>query len=89
MVKEDGQEPIEVLEAYEIVTAGTASERMALTAEQRRKSRLRAVTATGTPVGVFLPRGTVLLDGSLLRASDGRIIEIDRRARGCLHHRQR
>ena len=76
MVKEDAQEPNEMLEAHEVVTTGTASERMALTWEQRRKSRLRAVTTTGTPVGLFLPRGTVLLDGSLVRASDGRIIEI-------------
>ena len=76
MAKEDGQEPNDVLEACELVTTGAASERLALTWEQRRKSRLRAVTTAGTLVGLFLPRGTVLLDGSLLRASDGSIIEI-------------
>lgn len=42
--------------------------------ELRQKSRLRATSNLGTEVGVFLPRGTVLHDGDLLRAEDGRVV---------------
>ena len=65
-----------MLEAHELAVSGTPSERLALTWESRRKSRLKALTESGTTVGLFLPRGTMLFAGSLVRAADGRIIEI-------------
>jgi urease accessory protein len=49
---------------------------VSLSWELRRKSRLRAATVRGEEIGLFLPRGTVLVQGSLLLASDGRIIEV-------------
>lgn len=70
------EEPLELLEAREIVTAGEPGDRLALSWEQRRKSRFRARTANGTEVGLFLARGSVLVDGSLLRASDGTVIRV-------------
>ena len=65
-----------MLEVHELVTTGEPTDRIALPWELRRKSRLRATTAAGAAVGVFLPRGTVLVDGSLLRTSDGHIVAI-------------
>ncbi len=58
----------EMLEVHEMATAGEPTDRLALTWESRRKSRLRAVTAN---------RGTVLFDGDLVRSSDGTIIRIE------------
>lgn len=66
-----------MVEAHEVATAGTPVDRLLLTWEQRRRSRLRATTARGADVGLFLPRGTVLVDGSLVRTEDGRLIAIE------------
>jgi urease accessory protein len=44
--------------------------------ELRCKSRLRTRLATGEDVGLFLPRGTILRDGTKLQAADGRIVEV-------------
>ena len=74
MVDEDDAR--EMVEVHEIATGGQPSDRLALTWELRRKSRLRASTVRGEEIGLFLPRGTVLVPGSLVRASDGRIIEV-------------
>ncbi|MBC7544637.1 MAG: urease accessory protein UreE [Candidatus Sericytochromatia bacterium] len=41
---------------------------LALTAEERRRSRLQATTPDGQTVKLQLPRGTVLLNGDLLTA---------------------
>ena len=65
-----------MLEVHEVASDGEPSDRLALTWEQRRKSRLKATTAEGVEVGLFLPRGTVLLEGDLLRAVDGRTISV-------------
>jgi urease accessory protein len=65
-----------MLEAHEIAMDGEPTDRLALTWELRRRSRLKATTAGGTEIGLFLPRGTLLFDGSLVRAADGRVIEI-------------
>ena len=66
-----------MMEVHEIASSGEASDRLALTWELRRRSRLKATTVSGAAVGLFLPRGTVLFEGDLLRASDDRIIEIE------------
>ena len=42
----------------------------------RTKSRLRTALETGEEVGVVLERGTILRDGDLLRAEDGRIVKV-------------
>ena len=44
---------------------------LALTAEERARSRLRFDTEEGATVQLGLPRGTVLRDGDLLRTDDG------------------
>lgn len=67
----------EMLEVHEMARAGEPTDRLALTWEARRKSRLRATTASGIEVGLFLPRGTALLDGDLVSATDGTIIRIE------------
>ena len=66
-----------MLEARELTTTGEASDRLVLTWELRRRSRLRATTASGQVIGLFLPRGTVLFAGDLLRTADDRIVEIE------------
>lgn len=66
-----------MLEARELTTTGEASDRLALTWELRRKSRLKATTESGQEIGLFLPRGTVLFEGALLRTADDRIVEIE------------
>ena len=66
-----------MLEVHELASAGEPSDRLALTWELRRKSRLKAVTVNGEAVGLFLPRGTILFDGDLVRATDDRIIVIE------------
>lgn len=44
--------------------------------ELRSRSRLRARLSSGEEVGVLLGRGQVLRGGELLRASDGRVIQV-------------
>lgn len=44
--------------------------------ELRQKSRLRAQLDNGEDIGLFLPRGTVLRAGDLLKASDGLIVQV-------------
>jgi urease accessory protein len=43
---------------------------------ERSRSRLRAVLDNGEEAGLFLERGTILRDGDLLLADDGRVIEV-------------
>lgn len=65
-----------MLEVHELATEGEPDDRLALIWEQRRKSRLKATTAGGEEVGLFLPRGTVLYDGNLVQVAGGGILEI-------------
>jgi urease accessory protein len=44
--------------------------------ELREKHRLLTRLASGEPVGLALPRGTVLRDGDCLRAEDGQVIRV-------------
>lgn len=59
--------------------AGSAAAATTLTLpfELRQKSRLRARLDNGEEVGLFLPRGTVLRHGDLLRAANGMIVRIE------------
>ncbi len=66
-----------MLEAHELATDEEPTDQLPLTWEQRRKSRLKVSTARGEEIGLFLPRGTILFEGDLLRTTDGRIIEIE------------
>jgi urease accessory protein len=52
------------------------SDTLTLPYDLRQKSRLRATSDGGTEVGLFLPRGTVLHEGDLLRAEDGRVVRV-------------
>ncbi len=67
----------QMLEVQELALEGQPSDRLALTWESRRRSRLKARTEGGREVGLFLPRGTILTRGSLLRASDGSILGVE------------
>ena len=51
-------------------------ERLELPYELRQKSRLRARLASGEEVALKLERGTVLRHGDLVKATDGREVEI-------------
>jgi urease accessory protein len=50
--------------------------RVALSYDQRTRSRLRVRLSDDEELGLMLERGTVLHGGDLLQAQDGRIIEI-------------
>lgn len=65
-----------MLEAHEIVAVGTPRTTLELPFERRTKSRLRCELDDGTTIGVFLPRGTVLRHGTLLRTTDGSIVAV-------------
>ena len=54
--------------------SATVSYTLALTADERTRSRLRFDTEQGVPVQLGLPRGTVLRDGDLLRADEGEAV---------------
>jgi urease accessory protein len=49
---------------------------LALPFELRQKTRLRTNVRDGEEIGLFLERGTVLRDGELLEAEDGRIVRV-------------
>ena len=53
-----------------------AERRLLLPFGERSKSRARHFLDNGEEAGLFLERGTVLRDGDLLLADDGRVIEV-------------
>jgi urease accessory protein len=55
-------------------------DRLVLPFEARTRSRLRTRLSTGEEVGLFLPRGTLLQDGDLLQAADGRLVRVQAQA---------
>ncbi|HEU5282263.1 MAG TPA: urease accessory protein UreE [Burkholderiales bacterium] len=44
--------------------------------DARQKSRLKTTLVSGEPVSISLPRGAMLRGGDLLRAEDGRVVEV-------------
>ena len=49
---------------------------MTLPFSERQKSRLRTEADNGEPVMLMLERGTILRDGDLLLAEDGRVVRV-------------
>jgi urease accessory protein len=56
--------------------AAAADANLVLPFELRQRSRLLTRLDSGEEVGLVLDRGTVLRDGDLLRADDGRIVRV-------------
>jgi urease accessory protein len=56
--------------------ARPADLRLVLPFGERSKSRLRAVLDNGEEAGLFLERGSVLRNGDLLVADDGRVVQV-------------
>jgi urease accessory protein len=50
--------------------------RLRLPFGERSRSRLKAVLDNGEEAGLFLERGSILRDGDLLLADDGRVVEV-------------
>lgn len=65
-----------MLEVHRIADSGAVEGVLELPFEQRQRSRLKAELQDGEDVAVFLPRGTILRDGMLLAASDGRVLMV-------------
>ncbi len=65
-----------MLEIHELVEVGEPAKVLELPFELRQKSRLKAQLSDGEMVGLFLPRGTVLRHGALLKTDSGDIIEV-------------
>lgn len=61
---------------HDAEAGATPDATLTLPFEQRKKSRLRARLDGGEEVALFLTRGRMLRGGDLLRASDGRVIEV-------------
>ena len=51
-------------------------DRLILPFDRRQKSRLRTRLESGTEVGLFLERGTMLRDGDFLRSEQGALIKV-------------
>jgi urease accessory protein len=55
--------------------------------EQRCKSRLRTMLASGEEIGLFLDRGTILRGGDCLAADDGRFVRVQSAAENLIEVR--
>jgi urease accessory protein len=51
-------------------------DRLVLPFERRQKSRLRTRLESGTEVGLFLERGTMLRDGDFLKTEEGAVVRV-------------
>lgn len=65
-----------MLEAHAIVSNGQPGANLELPFESRKKSRLKATLDNGETLGLFLPRGTVLRDGMLLKTNSGLVVRV-------------
>lgn len=72
----DVAEPVELQIVERLHEALPADATLTLPFELRQKSRLRTWLDSGADVGLFLPRGTVLRHGDLLRATTGLVVEV-------------
>ena len=63
---------LKILERTE--TKENPSTSLTLAFEYRQKSRQKVVLDNGKEAGLFLPRGTVLRGGDLLKSKDGRVV---------------
>ena len=66
---------IEISERLEHSTRVDAT--LTLPFELRQRSRLKASLDNGQPIGLFLPRGTVLRHGDLLLADSGLVVRVE------------
>jgi urease accessory protein len=57
-------------------TPADADASLTLAYEARQRSRLRTRLDSGEAAGLFLPRGTVLRGGDLLRADNGMVVAV-------------
>jgi urease accessory protein len=64
---------------------GRVAGELVLPFELRQRSRLRARLASGEDVALLLPRGTVLRNGDLLQADDGRTVRVSAQAERVMH----
>ncbi len=62
-----------------------AQDQLRLPFERRQKSRLRVRLVSGEEVALMLPRGDILRGGDLLKATDGRVIEVVAEPEQVLH----
>ena len=69
-------EVVELTIVERLCEALPAEMTLTLPFEQRQKSRLRTRLDNGMDVGLFLPRGTVLRHGDLLRTTTGSVVEV-------------
>jgi urease accessory protein len=51
-------------------------DRLVLPFDRRQKSRLRTRLESGTEVGLFLERGTMLRDGDFLKTEEGAVVRV-------------
>ncbi|HSV18716.1 MAG TPA: urease accessory protein UreE [Casimicrobiaceae bacterium] len=65
-----------IVRAHAPDDAGPPSAELVLTFEQRSRSRLHAMLTRGEPVGLVLPRGTLLRDGDRLVTDAGEVIAV-------------
>ncbi|MCB1770331.1 MAG: urease accessory protein UreE [Candidatus Competibacteraceae bacterium] len=72
----DVAEPVELQIVERLHEALPADATLTLPFELRQKSRLRTWLDNGADAGLFLPRGTVLRHGDLLRATTGLVVEV-------------
>jgi len=71
---------IERFPDHQSMEAGAASQptlKLVLPFDLRQKSRLRTTLSDGTEAALYLPRGTVLRDGDILQAEDGRLVQVE------------
>ncbi|NCN67897.1 MAG: urease accessory protein UreE [Piscirickettsiaceae bacterium CG_4_9_14_3_um_filter_43_564] len=52
------------------------AQELVLTFKQREKSRLKVSLATGEEIGLFLPRGSILKEGSVIASDSGAYLKI-------------